>query len=70
MAEVKSKTKDLLMKTFKFVFVLEIISPILKMILKVSVTQQTPNLNFLSAVDMVLSLKVALTAMISDDINF
>lgn len=72
MADVRAKAKGLLyqMKTFKFVFVLQVISPILIMILKVSATLQDPNLNLLSAVDVVLSLKAALTTMRSDNINF
>lgn len=71
-ADVRAKAKGLLyqMKTFKFVFVLQVISPILIMILKVSATLQDPNLNLLSAVDVVLSLKAALTTMRSDNINF
>lgn len=49
---------------------LQIISPILIVILKISATLQAPNLNLLSAVDMVVSLKTVLQTIRFENVNF
>lgn len=58
------------MKTFKYVFVLHIVIPILIIIPKVSAALQAQNLDLSSASDMVIFLKAALQLMRSEYINF
>jgi hypothetical protein len=69
LAEVKVKGHGLLhqLKTFEFIFYLEMMLPILQLILKVSKSLQSLELNLLSATAGVKSLHSALTAMKNDE---
>lgn len=58
------------MESSKFVFALQIISPILIMILKVNNRLQAPNLDLLSPVDIVVSSKTTLQTLRFENIHF
>lgn len=72
LSEVRAKAKGLIfqMKTFDFIFSMHILSPVLIMIQKVSASLQSPNLDLLSAVSLVKSLREHLSKLRSDDNNF
>lgn len=64
-SEMRAKGKGILhqMKTFEFIFCLTMMQPILEMILKVSAVLQTENLDLLTAMSIVKSLKSSLSSM-------
>ena len=68
-AEVKAKAEGLIhqMRTFEFVFFLEMATPILEMILIVSQALQSPDLNIRDANIIVQNLQSALQKMRSDE---
>ncbi|KAE9543666.1 hypothetical protein AGLY_002062, partial [Aphis glycines] len=72
LSEVRAKAKGLIfqMKTFNLIFSMHILSPVLIMIQKVSASLQSPNLDLLSAVSLVKSLREHLSKLRSDDNNF
>jgi hypothetical protein len=58
------------LKTFEFIFAMEMLHPILSLILKVSTCLQNPSLNLLSAVQIVESLKKNLGKMRNEESEF
>lgn len=58
------------LKTFEFIFALEIFHPILNTVLKVSTFLQTSNINLLTALEVVDSLKKSLEKMRNDENEF
>lgn len=67
--DVRAKTKGLIysMKTFKFVYGMYILSPILNLVNKVSTTLQSPNLDLHSAVTLITALQNSLQTMRMDE---
>jgi len=72
LSRVRAKAKGLIfqMKTFDFIFSMHILSPVLIMIQKVNASLQSPNLDLLSAVSLVKSLREHLSKLRSYDNNF
>ncbi|CAI6371179.1 unnamed protein product [Macrosiphum euphorbiae] len=71
-SDVRAKGKGILhhMKTFEFVFAMLMLDPILSSILKTSVFLQSPNINLLTAVEIVESLKKLLVSMRNTEDDF
>jgi hypothetical protein len=69
LAKVKAKGRGLLhqLKTFEFLFCLEMMHPILQLILKVSKSLQSLELSLLPATAGIKSLRSAITAMRNDE---
>jgi len=67
--DVRAKTKGLIysLKTFKFVFAMCMLSPILNLVNKVSATLQSPNLDLHTAVTLITALQNSLQTMRSDE---
>lgn len=55
------------MKTFNFIFALRVLDPVLNLVQKVCSTLHSPELDLLSAVTVVRSLKKSLTELIKDN---
>ncbi|XP_060854976.1 zinc finger MYM-type protein 1-like [Metopolophium dirhodum] len=67
--DVRAKTKGLIysLKTFKFIFAMYMLSPILNLVNKVSATLQSPNLDLHTAVTLITALQNSLQTMRSDN---
>ncbi|KAL4112114.1 hypothetical protein QTP88_015962 [Uroleucon formosanum] len=72
LSEIKVKSSGLIkqMKTFNFIFSLNMLNPILLLVQKVSSTLQSSDLDLLTAVSMVQSLKSSLKNLRTDDDSF
>jgi len=58
------------MKTFEFIFSMQMLDPILNLVLKVSTYLQSPDLNLLTAVNLVTSLKHSLLSLRNTESEF
>lgn len=58
------------MKTLDFIFSIHILSQVLNLIKKVSASLQSPELDLLSAVSLLMSLREYLNQLRSDNSNF
>lgn len=58
------------MESFEFIFAMQMLDPILNLILHVSTVLQSSNINLLTAIDLVRSLKKSLESMRNDDNDF
>lgn len=70
--DVKAKALGLIhqMKTFDFVFAQQMLHPILTLILKVSIALQSSNLDLITAVALIKSLKLSLESLRNDEDSF
>jgi len=70
--EMRAKGQGLLyqLKSFNFIFCLNMIHPILQIVLKVSSFLQTPNLELLTAIESIKSLKVSLNSLRNSPIDY
>jgi len=71
-ADVRIKGLGILhqMKTFEFIFSMQMLDPILNLVLKVSTYLQSPDLNLLTAVNLVNSLKHSLLSLRNTESEF
>lgn len=71
-ADVRAKALGILnqMKTFEFIFAMVMLNPILSLVLKVSVYLQSSNINLLTAVELVTSLKQSLISLRNNEKEF
>ncbi|CAI6377027.1 unnamed protein product [Macrosiphum euphorbiae] len=69
---MRAKGQGLLyqLKSFNFVFCLNMMHPILQIVLKVSSFLQTPNLELLTAIESIKSLKVSLNSLRNSPIDY
>lgn len=58
------------MKTFEFIFAMYMFNPILNLVLKVGTHLQSPDLNLLTAVNLVTSLKHSLLSFRNTESEF
>lgn len=70
--EMRAKGQGLLyqLKSFNFIFCLNMMHPILQIVLKVSSFLQTPNLELLTAIESIKSLKVSLNSLRNSPIDY
>ncbi|XP_025190524.1 protein FAM200B-like [Melanaphis sacchari] len=70
--DVRAKALGLIhqMKTFDFIFAQQMLHPILTLILKVSMALQSSNLDLITAVSLIKSLKLSLKSMRNDKYSF
>lgn len=71
-ADVRAKALGILnqMKTFEFIFAMLMLNPILSLVLKVSMYLQSSNINLLTAVELVTSLKQSLISLRNNEKEF
>lgn len=69
---MRAKGQGLLyqLKSFTFIFCLNMMHPILQIVLKVSSFLQTPNLELLTAIESIKSLKVSLNSLRNSPIDY
>lgn len=58
------------MESFEFIFAMQMLDPILNLILHVSTILQSSDINLLTAIDIVRSLKKSLESMRNDENGF